>query len=367
MDFEFPEDTQMLRDMLRRFIRKDVLPLEMKFFTAGELAPEERARLRRAVEQMGLWGLTIPEAYGGGGLDLLSACMIEEELGSTFLPLEIGEVPPALFACTGEQVTRFLEPALAGERRPLIAARELSSLHPQGWTTVAEVSSEGYVLSGEKLLSFAPDPTDFLIVYAKSPAGLTAFLLDADAPGLGISRDGMVTLKLGKLPVAASAILGKPGGALELGVTEAPRLWIRTGARYVGAVNRLIEMCLEHARTWTSLGEPLSVRPAVQRMLAEMSVDVESVRWLVYHAAWQADSAAADDLRRLAAQVRLASGELLKRAVDRATMIFAGPGPSPEIEPQRFVRSLAPPEVLEFALEQARAVIIADLFTPPTQ
>jgi alkylation response protein AidB-like acyl-CoA dehydrogenase len=126
-----------------------------------------------------------------------------------------------------------------------------------------------------------------------------------------------------------------------------------------------MEMSLEHARDWISLGDALAVRPAVQRMLAEMRVEVEASRWLTFHAAWLADTGANDDLRSAAAQVRLATGEMLKRAVDRATMVFAGPGPSSQIEPQRFVHSVAPPEVLDLALEQARAVILAELLKPP--
>jgi alkylation response protein AidB-like acyl-CoA dehydrogenase len=366
MDFELSEETLMLRDMLRRFIHKEAQPLEMKYFTAGALAPEERLRLQRAVEQMGLWGLTVPEVYGGGGLDLVSACVIEEELGKTFIPVEIGDVPPALFACSGEQVSHYLEPALAGERRPVIAAREPGALHPESWATVAETGAPGeYRLSGSKLLSVTPAAQDFLIVYARAAEGPTAFLLDLGLPGLHISANGAVTLSLDGLQVSGQSVLGAPGGALTLAAQEAPKAWIRSGARYVGMVARLLEMSLEHARDWISLGDTLAVRPAVQRMLAEMSVEVEAARWLTFHAAWQADTGAGDDLRRAAAQVRLATGEMLQRAVDRATMIFAGPGPSSQIEPQRFVRSVAPPEVLDLALEQARAVILAELLKPP--
>jgi len=360
MDFELPADTLMLRDMLRRFIRKEAQPLEMKYFTAGQLMPEERARLQRAVEQMGLWGLTVPEAYGGG-LDLVSACVLDEELGQTFIPVEIGEVPPVLYACSGEQVGSYLEPALAGERRPVLAVREPGRLKPEEWATTAQLLADSYILNGQKILSVAPEAGDFLVIYARAEQGPTAFLLDAGCTGMGISANGEVTLTLAGCQAEASAILGQPGGALALGADEAPKAWIRSGARYVGAATRLMEMAAEHARSWVSLGEPLSIRPAIQRMLAEMKVDIESARWLVYRAAWLADSGAKDDLRIAAAHVRLATGEMLQRSVDRATMIFAGPGPSPQIEPQRFVRSLAPPETLEFALQQARAVIAASL------
>jgi (R)-benzylsuccinyl-CoA dehydrogenase/naphthyl-2-methylsuccinyl-CoA dehydrogenase len=163
------------------------------------------------------------------------------------------------------------------------------------------------------------------------------------------------------------SLLGEEGGALRLSADEAPHAWILMGARYVGMVERLLEMAAEHARDWVSLGAALAVRPAIQRMLAEMRVDADSVRWLVYHAAWQTDTHAgkagkerpntASIDRVQAAQVRLASGEMLKRAVDRVTMIYTGPSPSMPIEPQRLVQSAIPMEALELALEYARAVI----------
>jgi acyl-CoA dehydrogenase len=362
MDFEFPADTIMLRDMLRRFVQKEARPLEMKYFTSGALEAKERARLRQAIEQMGLWGLTVPEEYGGGGLDTVSACLIEEELGKTFIPLEIGEVPASLFACTDQQIALYLEPALAGERRGILAAREPGPNvnHPENWLTTAMPENGGYLLSGRKLLSILPEPDDFLILYAQAPQGVTAFLLGNDQPGLTIKAGSEMIVELDGCSVRADAVLGEPGSALKLGANEAPRAWIRIGARYVGIVDRLIEMAVEHARDWVSLGAPLAVRPAIQDMLAEMRVDVESARWLVYHAAWQADTAPSKDLRITAAQVRLATAEMLQRSIDRTTMIFAGPGPTPQIEPQRLVRGVVSNQTLQFAIQQARAAIASE-------
>ena len=108
MDFEFPDDTLMLRDMLRRFVQKEARPLEMDYFNTGSLKPEQRARLRRSVEQLGLWGYLAPEEFGGAALDMVTSCLIEEELGGTFLPLEMGNVPPMLYACQGDQVGKVL-------------------------------------------------------------------------------------------------------------------------------------------------------------------------------------------------------------------------------------------------------------------
>ena len=368
MDFEFPPDALMLRDMLRRFVQKEARPLEMKYFTAGELVPEESARLRRSIEQMGLWGLTAPEQFGGG-LDLVTCCVIQEELGQTFIPVEIGEVTPLLYACAGEQVSRYLEPALTGERRVILAAREPGKCRPADWMTNAvpvDEAASGYFLNGQKSIGSQPGEGDFFIVFARIPTGsvgLTAFLLDGGHPGLVISRNGDITLALRDCVVGAEALLGKPGGALSLGAQEAPRLWIQMGARYVGIVQRLLEMVVEYTRDWVALGAPLAVRPAIQRMAADMSVELESARWLVYHAAWLADSGRSDSIRLQAAQVRLATSEMLKRAVDRATMMYAGPGPSAQIEPQRLVRSAVPFDALELSVENARAAITVEVLS----
>lgn len=364
MDFEFSPDALMLRDMLRRFLEKEARPLEMKYFTNGYLEPDEQARLRRAIDQLGLWGLMVPEEFGGGGLDMITTCVIEEELGQTFIPIEMGDVPAHLYACTDGQVARFLEPALAGERRGLIAAREPSALQPEDWTTYAQQVSEGYVLNGAKLLSYKPAAQDFIILFAKDGDGLSAFLLECNLPGLQISEDGGIHMLLSDCHVGKDALLGEPGKALELGAGHGPQSWIRTGARYTGIVQRLIEMSAEHARDWISLGAPLGVRPAIKRMLAELKVDMESTRWLVYHAAWLFDTGEDQSARSSATYVRLASGEMLKRAIERVTMIYAGPGPSKQIEAHLLVKSMISQEALEFGLEFARSAIADEVLEP---
>lgn len=358
MDFTFSPDTIMLRDMLRKFIQKDAQPLEMKYFNAGKLEPEEKARLRTAIQQLGIWGITLPESLGGG-LDLITTCVIEEELGTSFVPIEIGSLTPLLYACQDQQISRYVEPVMEAKRQAIIAVREPGSdgIHPENWKTVAESAGDGYILTGKKVITTNPSPEDFFIIFAKANEGQTAFLLDNGAPGLSISKNSEVVVQLDGCKVSKDQILGEIGKALSLSSEEAALSWISMGARYLGICERLIAMSSEHARTWISLGAPLAVRPAIQRMLAETRVDIESCRWLVYHAAWLVDEGKKDQVRSAAAQVRLATGEMLKRSVDRATMMFNGPGISPEIEPTRFVRSLVPYDALELALSHARSAI----------
>lgn len=353
MDFEFSSDTLMLRDMLRRFIEDEAKPLEMKYFSAGGLEEKEQARLHTVIEQMGLWGITVPEKFGGGGLDLVTACLLEEELGRTFLPINIGEAPPLLYACQGEQVKKFLEPALAGERHVLLAAREPDATLPEDWKTTATPQDQSFILDGEKSLSAMPLAKDFLIVLAKAPAGISAFVVEPAQSGVRIVQNGSVTLHLDHCCADNCSLLGDLGHALSPDITLGAA--IRLGARYVGLASRLLEMTAAYANSWTALGALLKERPAVQRMLAEIKVQIESARWLVYHAAWLADKQGASS--ESVAEVRLATGDLLTRATDLMTLVYGGPGPSPEIELRRYIMSTIPMEALELGKNYARTTI----------
>jgi acyl-CoA dehydrogenase len=359
MDFEFSSDALMLRDMLHRFVEDEAKPLEMEYLARGQLDARQRARLRTVIEQMELWGITVPERFGGGGLDMITACLLHEELGKTFLPIDLGDVPPLLYGCQGSQIEEFLTPALAGSRHPHLAAREPDASSPEGWQTTATPEGQAHSLTGVKLLSAHPAAEDFLIVLAKAPAGIGAFLVEPGQDGVTIRENGRIILHLEGSQARPEAVLGECGQALKLGADQVPALGIQQGARYVGLAQRLLDMSIEYARSWTALGALLKERPAIQRMLAEMHVQVESTRWLVYHAAWLADKGAGT--HRVAAQVRLATGEMLERATDLATMIYGGPGPAPEVEIHRYVRASIPPDVLASGLEHARAIIAADL------
>ena len=359
MDFDFSSDALMLRDMLQRFVEDEAKPMEMKYFSTGTLEAKERARLQTVIEQMGLWGITVPGKFGGGGLDMVTACLLHEELGKTFLPIDIGDVPPLLYACQGDQIEKFLNPALAGKRHPHLAARELNAFKPEDWKTTATPQDQAYVLNGRKILSAIPSTQDFLIVLAKAPAGISAFMVEPNQGGVRIVENGSVMLQLDGCQTEAKSLLGECGQALKLGVDQAPGACIQLGARYVGMAQRLLDMSMEHARSWTALGALLKERAAIRRMLAEMQVQIESTRWLVYHAAWLADKQGASG--PVAAGVRLSTGNMLSRATDLVTLIYGGPGPSPEVEIHRYIRSTVPAEVLELGLECARTIIAANL------
>ncbi len=354
MDFELGEDAVMIRDMMRRFVQKDARPLEMPLFNQGELTAEQQDSLKsKIMDQMGLWAVTVPEDYGGEELDMISACLIEEELGQTFVPVEYGDIPPLLFACNEEQVEAYLKPAVGGERRPVLALREPKALGPDQWQTTVEADGDGYLLTGRKLLGHRPREDDFFVVFANTAEGVTAFLVDPDANGVLLNGKPEVAFNSCHLP--AEALLGEAGGGLKLAAGYVPHQQVKMGARYVGMAQRLLEMSAQYAKDWVSMGQPLALRPAVMRMVAEMAASIQAARYMVYQAAWKLDDG--QEARHEANMVRLFTGQMIRAAIDKTIMVHGGVSYLEQKPALRMYRNLVPDEALEIGLENSRMAV----------
>jgi alkylation response protein AidB-like acyl-CoA dehydrogenase len=221
------------------------------------------------------------------------------------------------------------------------------------------------VLNGSKSIFGQPNSNDFLLVFAKTreassgTAGFSIFILDVDGPGFSLNGKDEIILQLDDCLVGHDALLGEAGQAFKLGAEEAPRAWIRISARFVGLADRLVSLAADYARNWVAMGSPLMDRPAIKQLLAEISVQVNSTRWLAYHAAWQADQGV--PLHVLAAEVRLAAGVMIQKVMDLAIMVYGGPGPSPEIDLSYVFSSVVPIETLKLGAEGARNILAADI------
>ncbi len=368
MDFEFDEEVVMIRDMMRRFVQKDARPLEMPLFNQGELTTEQEDDLKHKImDQMGLWAVTVPEEYGGDELDALSACLIEEELGQTFVPVDYGDISPVLFACNEQQTIEFLEPAVEGDRRPLLALREpvptapaprdvSGALAPDAWQTTAVAVEDGYVLNGRKLLGHKLREDDFFVVFARMPTheqGVTAFLVEPDTSGL--ATNGALEIILQDCVLPPGAVLGEVGKGLELGAEFLAHAQIKMGARYVGMAQRLLDMSAEYARDWVSLGQPLALRPAVMRMVAEMAADIHAARYMVYHAAWLLDEE--EDAHHQAAMVRLFTAQMVRSAIDKTIMVHGGTSYLEKDPALRMYRNLVPDAAMQVGMENSRMAV----------
>ena len=139
MDFTIPEELKMLQNSVKQFVKDELMPLEREILgregdqATGMVAlrPEEEARLFKLVEEMGMWGVSVPEQYGGAGLPLLGICLVEEELARTIVPFNLGDISPILYDASDAQRQRYLKPLLAKEKRACIACLLYTSPSPR--------------------------------------------------------------------------------------------------------------------------------------------------------------------------------------------------------------------------------------------
>jgi acyl-CoA dehydrogenase len=356
MDLTLPEELTMVRDTVREFVQNELVPIERDVLVRekggmrGAAIPREKHdRLKKLAVEQGLWAMSVPEALGGGGLNTLGGCLVAEELGKSFVDFDFGDVPPILFETNAEQREKYLNPLIAGEKECALALREPAT---DELKLRAVPDGDDWRLDGRKLAQEA----DLFLVFARTDAGVTCFIVERDREGVFV-QDGEVILKDVRLPI--SNLLGEQGGAMTLERKYVDARRVRLAARRVGTASRLLEMSSQYARDWRALGQPLSVRPAVQRHLADMAIEADAARWLVYRAAWEIDegkSACADALHAI-----VFSAEMVQRAIDHAIQVYGGPALAPDLPILRIYGKDGDAHRADRILELERFQIVNDL------
>ncbi len=355
MDFSLSEELTMIRDMARDFVTNELLPIERQVLVrekggsrGAPIPADKRARLKKLAVEQGLWAMAAPEALGGGGLSTLGMCLVAEELGKTFVDFDFGDVPPILFDANTEQQGKYLAPAISGEKEGLLALLEPEMNGGGNFKTRATRAGDEWKLNGTKLVGNA----DFYLVFAQAEEGPTCFIVDGVVTQAG-------QLVLNETLVPAANVLGEVGKAFELGKKYKSARWLRAAARKVGVAARLLEMSWQYARDWKTLGQPLAVRPAVQRYLSEMAVEVDAARWLVYYGACELDEGREGS--EAAIRAHLYASEMVQRAVDRATEIYGGPAHASDLPMQRAYAAVVDDKSSERTLELQRFQVANNL------
>ena len=382
MDFEIPAELKMVQSTARDFVKKELLPLEREILgrepTDARVAlPEaEEERLTQMAKEMGFWNLNVPQELGGAGLPVLGLCLVEEELAKTIVPFEFGDVTPILFDCNEEQKERYLLPVIEGQRRGTIALLEPGGTHPVAMLTTAVKENGHYILAGQKVLTSVTDAGDFAMVFAITDrekgirGGTTCFLVDKDIPGFTVVGGGErrgwrarviepIMLNFSHCRVPVGNILGQEGEAFRLGAKWLPSRRVIRGARCIGAMERLLEVSAEYAKTWQSFGQLIAQRQDVQRTLADMATGIQATRLMVYYAACKADDG--EDIRYEAAMVKIFATEMVNRAADQVAQLHGGPAYAKGLPIERLCRNAILASATEQALELQRAIIAKDI------
>jgi (R)-benzylsuccinyl-CoA dehydrogenase/naphthyl-2-methylsuccinyl-CoA dehydrogenase len=363
MDFSISEEYMMLKEAMAEFVKREMLPLdkvllerELSLWTEpGPLIPQEdHDRLMQKTKKLGFWGLEVEEKFGGQGLGMLAKTLVVEEsskslVGFSHHGFTLPPDAPNLYylhdCCSEGQREKYFEPYCNASVDSAMACSEPDAgSDVSGLKTTAVRKGDKWVINGAKMwISKCDYPEVFFIVIAvtdkeaSSKNRFTAFLIDRNTPGLRIGREIPVVgamptwdLFLEDVEVGDDAVLGEVGQAFiplqnRFGVRR-----IEIAAHCTGMAERLIQMMIDQANTRITFGKPLAVRQTVQNWIADSTIELESVRWPLYYAAWKSDQGY-KDLRIEGSSIKVASTEMLTRVADRAIQVHGGLGLSHEL------------------------------------
>lgn len=370
MNFELSETQEMLRDSLRRFLSERA-PIDSYVRPQIDAPVVERDDVWRDLAALGMHGLLVPEAHGGGGLGMVEMGIVCEEMGRALYPAPFA--PTALAAVTLlRQATYEAAPALlrsiaAGE---LVAAVAL--LEPAGgydWRSpqvVARFEEAGWRLVGEK----APVPgglgADAWLVTARDDAGLGLFCVRA---GERVHATPLATVDR-TTPLAsvrfedAPAVRIVPADAKSLVATAIDRIVVAAVADGLGAAGRAFELAAAYAHERHQFGKPIGSFQAVQHLLVDMLQDLELARAATYYALWAADAALPAEAHRAATMAGAFASRALAELGASAIQIFAGIGYTWEHDVHLFYKRLLTLQHL-YGDEGAHLDELADLVLDP--
>ena len=197
MNFELPEELRLLKENVRRFVDRELIPVERDVCEGNKIKPEMREMLDGKARELGLWLYDVPEEYGGQGLGLLAKTVVWSELGRTIaLPTRNASifgpaVSPILYFLNDAQKEQYLLPVIRGEKKACFAQTEPDAGgDPGGMRTTAVRDGDNYVINGMKRFITGADEADFAQVFAAtdrekgSRGGISGFLVDMDTPGV---------------------------------------------------------------------------------------------------------------------------------------------------------------------------------------
>ncbi|MFL1461204.1 acyl-CoA dehydrogenase family protein [Roseococcus sp. DSY-14] len=378
MTHPMTEDQRLLRDLVDRFVQRELMPLEpavLEREAAGgayALTEEELAPLHARCRELGLWGLDVPEELGGAALPATSLVMVHEALGGTVTPFTVPPDSPnlhmLLHAANAGQRERYLLPYARGETTSCIAISEPGAGgDPAGMLTKAVRDGEDWVINGRKIWVSRVPSSDFIILMArtspgKGPEGVSAFLVDRGTPGFIIERQikliggrRVYELVFEDCRVPAANLLGAEGQGyapmqLRLNVRR-----LEMGARCIGMAGRALAMMCAHAKQRRTFGALLADRQAVQWWIADAATKIHAARLMVQAGAATLD--AGGDLRDEASMIKVFTTELATEVLDHAMQAHGAMGMTRELPLQLMAQQVRLMRVYEGPTEVHRMAI----------
>jgi alkylation response protein AidB-like acyl-CoA dehydrogenase len=374
MEFQFSEDHEMIRDMVRKFTEKEIKPIAERMDKEKKLDPE----LLKKMAEAGLFGMIVPEEYDGAGADKVGYCILTEELsrGDGSVAVTVGAhqslcCTPIILDGTDEQKEKYLPPLARGEKIGAFGLTEPGAgSDAAALKTTAVREGDNFVINGSKIWITNGGIADVIVIFALTDpekgahGGITAFIIEKDFPGfklgktedkMGIRASDTTELIFENMVVPSENMLGYYGAGFITAMKTLDIGRLSLGAGCLGAAKEMLEVAMKHASERVQFGKPIAEQQAVQFMLADMAIDIFAMESMVYRGAAMAD--AGEKFSRQSAFVKTFCSEAGGRVVDNAMQIMAGMGFMTEFPVERFYRDSRINRIFEGTNEIQRGLI----------
>jgi alkylation response protein AidB-like acyl-CoA dehydrogenase len=372
--YELNEEQRMLQQTVRQLTKDKVEPRAADIDASGEY-PWDMFELLRDND---LLGLCFPEELDGSGADLLSICIAIEELAkactNTSLILGVCKLgsQPIMLAANDEQLKKYIPPLARGEKQCAFGLTEPGAgSDAAAMTTRAVLKGDKYIINGQKCFITNGGIADTYSVFAKTDdsagvKGISAFIVEKDFPGfeigkiehkMGIRGSQTCELVFTDMEVPAENLLGKEGTGFKTAMMTLDRTRPSIGAQALGIAQGALDHAVSYAKERVQFGAPIAKLQGIQFMIADMAIQVEAARQLVYYSAALVESAGREASAVSAMAKCFAADTAMKVTVD-AVQVLGGVGYMTEYPLERMMRDAKITQIYE-GTNQVQRVVIA--------
>jgi len=374
--FELNEEQKMIQKLARDFAKNEIIPVAEHY----DKTHEYPWPVVKKAQELGLTTLNIPEAYGGLGLSLLEECIVSEELAfgcsgmSTAIGINSLALLPILIAGNEAQKEEYCGRILDGEMSAYCLTEPEAGSDVAGIRTQARKDGDFYILNGNKTFITGATVANFYTVFAytdpeKRYNGMSCFIVNRDWEGVSVGKpfDKMgqhasdtAEVVFDNVKVPVSHMLGEEGMGFMIAMKVFDKSRPTTAAGAIGVARRALEEAINYAKTRVTMGKPIWQHQAIGHMIADMAMEVEAARLLVWKSAWAVDAGVRNTTA--AAFAKAYAADTAMKVTTNAVQVFGGYGFMSEYPVEKLMRDVKIYQIYEGTSQIQRNIIVRELF-----
>ena len=383
MEFSLSSEQEMIIDSVRSFVEQELYPHEDEVEKTNHIDASLAESIKQKAINLGLYATNMPVEHGGGGLDTLTLCLLEKELGKANFGLQYIVARPSniLMACKDEQIDKYLLPTIRGEKVDCLAMTEPNAgSDVRSMKCRAERDGEYFVINGSKHFISHADMADYVILFVASGVEetsrgtkkkITSFLVDMGTPGFSVetgynsvSHRGYhnFILNFDNCRVHESQVLGEIDHGFDVANEWLGATRLSVAAMCLGRAERALQIATEWAATREQFGQTIGKFQGVSFKLADMSMELKAAELLTLRAAWNDSQGKMTNSD--AAMAKLKATETLAMVSDEAIQILGGMGLMDELPLERIWRDHRVERIWDGTSEIQRHIISRSLLRP---